>query len=274
MYWIYLAAGGQGSKFKLQAVRNAAEIHCVYRAYYRKRVRCGPRLKPGKPAGRRKSSKLGTGPTGSKGHRPPAPAGWAAGKKPGLEPARALWCSLSLSVSARVRVRLNHSSWASVERSGYHVRDVRLPCGARERGCHSSGSHRPNRMTNPEVGCAFMGVEDVKFVFLDNSGCCKGCRCPALPPGSFGGVGRTMMEWVLTPGFLWSRCSAMRRRSAAISGTGSGVGLLISASSGLRRFGLRARCCPIAIPFISALGARVLRYRSWDLDRRRPIQVA
>jgi hypothetical protein len=30
------------------------------------------------------------------------------------------------------------------------------------------------------------------------------------------------------------------RRSAAISGTGSGVGPLISAFSGLRRFGLRA----------------------------------
>ena len=91
--------------------------------------------------------------------------------------------ALSLSVSARVRVRLNHSSWASVERSGYHVRDVRLPCGARERGCHSSGSHRPNRMTNPEVGYAFMGVEDVKFVFLDNSGCSQGLWLSSSSPG-------------------------------------------------------------------------------------------
>jgi hypothetical protein len=57
-------------------------------------------------------------------------------------------------------------------------------------------------MINPEVVYAFVGVEDVKFAFLDNSDCCKGCGCPALPPDPLGGVGRTMMEWVLTPGFL------------------------------------------------------------------------
>jgi hypothetical protein len=60
---------------------------------------------------------------------------------------------------------------------------------------------------------ASVGVEDVKFVFLNNSDCatadcCKGCGCPALPPdslthsaewaGPHNGVGPD----VLTPGFL------------------------------------------------------------------------
>jgi hypothetical protein len=68
-------------------------------------------------------------------------------------------------------------------------------------------ARRPDRMINPEVVCAFVGVEDVKFAFLDNSDCCKGCGCPALPPDAdpLGGVGRrtSMMEWaVLTLGFL------------------------------------------------------------------------
>jgi hypothetical protein len=62
-------------------------------------------------------------------------------------------------------------------------------------------------MTNPEVVYAFVSAEDVKFVFMDNSDCCKGCGCPALPPDSLGGVGRTQDHDgvgpnVLTPGFL------------------------------------------------------------------------
>jgi hypothetical protein len=58
-------------------------------------------------------------------------------------------------------------------------------------------------MTNPEAVYAFVGAEDVKFSFLGNSDCCcTGCGCPALPPDSLAGVGRTMMEWVLTPGCL------------------------------------------------------------------------
>ena len=63
-------------------------------------------------------------------------------------------------------------------------------------------ARRPDRMINPEVVYAFVGAENVKFAFLGNSDCCTGCGCPALPPDSLGGVGRTMMEWVLTPGFL------------------------------------------------------------------------
>jgi hypothetical protein len=57
-------------------------------------------------------------------------------------------------------------------------------------------------MINPEVVYAFVGAENVKFAFLGNSDCYTGCGCPALPPDSLGGVGRAMMEWVLTPGFL------------------------------------------------------------------------
>jgi hypothetical protein len=63
-------------------------------------------------------------------------------------------------------------------------------------------ARRPDRIINPEVVYAFVGVEDVEFAFLDNSGYCRGCGCPSLPPDSFAGVGRAMMEWVLTPGFL------------------------------------------------------------------------
>jgi len=63
-------------------------------------------------------------------------------------------------------------------------------------------ARRPDRITNPEVVYAFVGVENVKFVFLANSDCCTGGGCPSLPPDSLGGLGRTMMEWVLTTGFL------------------------------------------------------------------------
>jgi hypothetical protein len=62
----------------------------------------------------------------------------------------------------------------------------------------------------------FVGVEDVKFAFMANSGCCKGGGCPALPPDSLGGLGRTIMEWVLAMGccFLERRCSGMSRSPA------------------------------------------------------------
>jgi hypothetical protein len=42
-----------------------------------------------------------------------------------------------------------------------------------------------NAIAIPEVVCAFVGAEDVKFAFLDNSDCCKGFGCPSLPPDSF-----------------------------------------------------------------------------------------
>jgi hypothetical protein len=63
-------------------------------------------------------------------------------------------------------------------------------------------ARRPDRIANPEVAYAFIGVEDVEFVFLANSGCCKGGGCPSLPPDSLGGLGRTIVEWVLAVGFL------------------------------------------------------------------------
>jgi hypothetical protein len=65
-------------------------------------------------------------------------------------------------------------------------------------------ARRPDRIINPEVVYAFIGVENAKFVFLASSGCCKGGGggCPSLPPDSLGGLGRTTMEWVLTTGFL------------------------------------------------------------------------
>jgi hypothetical protein len=61
---------------------------------------------------------------------------------------------------------------------------------------------RPDRIINPGVVYAFVGVEDVKFAFLANSDCCTGGGSPSLPPEPLGGLGRTMMEWVLTTGFL------------------------------------------------------------------------
>jgi hypothetical protein len=63
-------------------------------------------------------------------------------------------------------------------------------------------ARRPDRITNPEVVYALIGVEDVKFVFMGSSDCCKGGGCPSLPPDSLGGLGRTAMEWVLAMGFL------------------------------------------------------------------------
>ena len=66
--------------------------------------------------------------------------------------------------------------------------------------CRSCGF--PDRIINPEVVYAFVGVENVKFVFLASSDCCTEGGCPSLPPDSLGGLGRTMMEWVMTPGFL------------------------------------------------------------------------
>ena len=64
-------------------------------------------------------------------------------------------------------------------------------------------ARRPDRIINPEVVYAFVGVENVKFAFLANSDCCTGGGCPSLPPDApLGGLGRAMMEWVLTTGFL------------------------------------------------------------------------
>jgi hypothetical protein len=63
-------------------------------------------------------------------------------------------------------------------------------------------ARRPDRIINPAVVYAFVGVENVKFVFMANSDCCTGGGCPSLPPDSLGGLGRTMMEWVLTAVFL------------------------------------------------------------------------
>jgi hypothetical protein len=42
----------------------------------------------------------------------------------------------------------------------------------------------------------------VKWVFLDGSDSCTTDGCPKMPRGVFGGTGRTMLEWVLTAGFL------------------------------------------------------------------------
>jgi hypothetical protein len=63
-------------------------------------------------------------------------------------------------------------------------------------------ARRPDRISNPEVVYAFVGVANVKFAFLANSGCCTGGGCPSFPPDPLGGLGRTMTEWVMTPGFL------------------------------------------------------------------------
>ena len=63
-------------------------------------------------------------------------------------------------------------------------------------------ARRPDRIVNPEVAYAFVGVANVKFAFLGNSDCCTGGGCPSLPPDSLGGLGRAMAEWVMTPGFL------------------------------------------------------------------------
>jgi hypothetical protein len=64
-------------------------------------------------------------------------------------------------------------------------------------------ARRPDRIINPEAVYAFVGVEDVEFVFLANSAdCCTGGGCPSLPPDPLGGLGRAIMEWVLTTGFL------------------------------------------------------------------------
>jgi hypothetical protein len=62
----------------------------------------------------------------------------------------------------------------------------------------SSALRGTDRITNPEVVYAFVGVEDVKFVFMASSGCCKGkgSGCPCLPPGPLGGVGRTTIHGV------------------------------------------------------------------------------
>jgi hypothetical protein len=43
-------------------------------------------------------------------------------------------------------------------------------------------ARRPDRIINPEVVYAFVGVENVKFVFLAKSDCCTGGGCPSLPP--------------------------------------------------------------------------------------------
>jgi hypothetical protein len=61
-------------------------------------------------------------------------------------------------------------------------------------------ARRPDRLINPEVVYAFVGVENVKFVFMASSGCCKGSGCPSLLPDSLGGLGRAIMEWVLAMG--------------------------------------------------------------------------
>jgi hypothetical protein len=56
------------------AVRNAAEIHCVYRANSRKRARCGPQRKPGKPVGPAQTKQTGRGAHwGVKGTGPKGP---------------------------------------------------------------------------------------------------------------------------------------------------------------------------------------------------------
>ena len=60
---------------------------------------------------------------------------------------------------------------------------------------------RPDRIVNPMVVYLFMG-NPVKWVFLDDSDSCKNDGCPKMPEGVFGGTGRTMLEWVLTDGFL------------------------------------------------------------------------
>jgi hypothetical protein len=63
-------------------------------------------------------------------------------------------------------------------------------------------ARRPDRIINPELVYGFVGVENVEFAFMASSGCCKGSGCPSLPPDPLGGVGRTIMEWVLAMGFL------------------------------------------------------------------------
>jgi hypothetical protein len=62
----------------------------------------------------------------------------------------------------------------------------------------SRTSRATTRFINPAVVYAFVGVENVEFVFMASSDCCTGGGCPFLPPDSLGGLGRAMMEWVLT----------------------------------------------------------------------------
>jgi hypothetical protein len=63
-------------------------------------------------------------------------------------------------------------------------------------------ARRSDRIINPEVVYALVGVANVEFAFLANSDCCIGGGCPSLPPDSLSRLGRTMVEWVMTPGFL------------------------------------------------------------------------
>jgi hypothetical protein len=60
---------------------------------------------------------------------------------------------------------------------------------------------RPDRIVNPGIVHAFIS-SPVKWVFLDDSDSCTTDGCPKMPKGVFGGTGRTMLEWVLTDGFL------------------------------------------------------------------------
>jgi hypothetical protein len=88
-------------------------------------------------------------------------------------------------------------------------------------------ARRPDRITNPEAVYAFVGVEDVKFVFMANSDCCRGGGCPYLPPDSLGGVGGTTMEWVLAMGFLEQVFRNEQVRRDISQEPGPGVGHLI-----------------------------------------------
>jgi hypothetical protein len=85
---------------------------------------------------------------------------------------------------------------------------------------------------------AFVGVENVKFVFMASSDCCTGGGCPFLPPDSLGGLGRAMMEWVLTTGFLEQVFRNEQVRRDIRNRPGPGVGPLMRARRGVSANGL------------------------------------
>jgi hypothetical protein len=101
-------------------------------------------------------------------------------------------------------------------------------------------ARRPDRIINPEVVYAFVGVENVKFAFLANSDCCTGGGCPSLPPDSLGGLGKTMMEWVLTTGFL----EQVFRNEQVRRDIRNRVGPLIRARRGVSADGLHRNPSP------------------------------
>jgi hypothetical protein len=102
----------------------------------------------------------------------------------------------------------------SVAESMLEIYSDRLQA-AGEKGLVCFVGKRPGRICNlqplinhePLIACAFLG-SDVKWVFSDDSDCCRGDGCPTMGRTAgqlsvFGGTGRTMLEWVLaTPGFL------------------------------------------------------------------------